>query len=111
LRLFGPKNDEVAGEVRKIHIDKLDIMYCPSNNICVIKSRRMRRAGHVALMVASRILFMILVGKPECKFALGRTRHKYRNNIKMNHCQVRIQPLVLSNFNLFIFVSFTIEDH
>ena len=46
-RKFGPKRDEVTGECRKLHIEELNYLY--SQNIFrVIKSRRMRWAGHVA---------------------------------------------------------------
>ena len=47
-RIFGPKRDEVTGEWRKIHNDKLDDLYCSINIVLVIKSWIMRRAGHVA---------------------------------------------------------------
>jgi hypothetical protein len=48
-RIFGPKRDEVTGEWRKLHNDELNDLYASSNIICVIKSRRMRLAGHVTL--------------------------------------------------------------
>ena len=48
-RVFGPKRDEVTGEWRKLHNEELSDMYLP-NIVRVIKSRRMRRAGHVARM-------------------------------------------------------------
>jgi hypothetical protein len=50
LRLFGPKRDGVAGEWRKLHNDELNDLYCSSNSVRVIKSRRMRWVGHVARM-------------------------------------------------------------
>ena len=50
----------------------------------VIKSRRMRRAGHVACMGERRGVYRILVGKPEGKISLGRTRHRWEDNIKMD---------------------------
>ena len=49
-RIFGPKRDEVTGEWRKLHIEKLNYMYSSPNIIRVIKSRRVRWAGHVARM-------------------------------------------------------------
>jgi len=48
-RLFEPKRDEVTGELRKLHNEKLNDLYS-STNIRVNKSRRMRWAGHVAYM-------------------------------------------------------------
>ena len=49
-RIYGPKRDEVTGEWRKLHNEELDDMYFPPNIVRVIKSRRMRWAGHVARM-------------------------------------------------------------
>jgi len=49
-RLFGPKRDEVTGELRKLHNEKLNDLYFSTNIIRVNKSRRMRWAGHVAYM-------------------------------------------------------------
>jgi hypothetical protein len=47
-RIFGPKRDEVTREWRKLHNEKLDNLYFSPNIVRVIKSRRMRWAGHVA---------------------------------------------------------------
>ena len=49
-RIFGPKRDEVTGEWRKLHNEELNDLYCSPSTVVVIKSRRMRWAGHVALM-------------------------------------------------------------
>ena len=49
-RIFGPKRDEVTGEWRKLHNEELNDLYCSPNIVQVIKSRRMRWAGHVARM-------------------------------------------------------------
>ena len=49
MRIFGPKRDEVTGEWRKLHNAELNNLYSP-NVIRVIKSKRMRWAGHVARM-------------------------------------------------------------
>jgi hypothetical protein len=51
--IFGPKRDEVTGEWRKLHNEKLNL-YSPPNIIRVIKSRRMRWAGHVARKAEKR---------------------------------------------------------
>jgi hypothetical protein len=48
-KIFGPKRDEVTGEWRKLHHEELNVLYSP-NIVRVIKSRRMRWAGHVARM-------------------------------------------------------------
>jgi hypothetical protein len=47
-RIFGPKREEVAGDWRRLHNEELHNLYASSNIITVIKSRRMRWAGHVA---------------------------------------------------------------
>jgi len=49
-RIFGSKRDEITGECRQLHNEELDDSYSSPNIIRVIKSRRMRRAGHVARM-------------------------------------------------------------
>jgi hypothetical protein len=48
----------------------------------VIKSRRMRWAGHVAWVGEERGVCRVLVGKPEVKRPLGRPRHRWENNIR-----------------------------
>jgi hypothetical protein len=50
LRIFGPKRDEVTGEWRRLHDKELYALYSSPNIIWVIKSRRLRWAGHVARM-------------------------------------------------------------
>ena len=64
-RIFGSKRDEVTGEWRKLHNEELNDLYCSPNFIRVIKSRRMRWVGHVARMGKGRVLYRVLVGKPE----------------------------------------------
>jgi hypothetical protein len=49
-RIFGPKKDEVTGEWRKLHNEKLNNLYSLPNIVRLIKSRRMRLAGRVACM-------------------------------------------------------------
>ena len=49
-RVFGPKRDEVTGEWRKLHTEELSDLYSLPNIVRVVKSRRMRWAGHVSLM-------------------------------------------------------------
>jgi hypothetical protein len=48
--IFGVKRDGVTGEWRKLHNEELNFLYSSPNIVRVIKSRRMRWAGHVALM-------------------------------------------------------------
>ena len=58
------------------------------NNIWVIKSRRMRWAGHIALMGERRGAYRVLVGKPEGRRPLGRPRRRWEDNIKMDLLEV-----------------------
>ena len=71
MRLFVPKRDEVTMERRKLHNEVLNDMYCSSNIIQVIKSRRMRWAGHAERMGERRGIYRVLVGKPEGKRPRG----------------------------------------
>ena len=54
-RIFVPKRDEVTGEWRKLHNEELNDLYSSPNIVPVIKTRRMRLAGHVACMREWRI--------------------------------------------------------
>jgi len=76
-RIFGPKRDEVTGEWRKLHNEELSVLYS-SPNISL------RWAGHVARMGERRGVYRVLVGKPEGKKPLGRPRHRWEDNIKMD---------------------------
>jgi hypothetical protein len=66
-RIFGPKKDEVMGEWRKLHNEELRDFYSSPSIIRIIKSRRMRWAGHVARMGEKGNTYRLLVGKPEGK--------------------------------------------
>ena len=70
-RIFGPRREEVRGEWRRLHNEELNDLYCSHNIVRVIKSRRMRWAGHVARMGEERGVYRVLVGKPEERRPLG----------------------------------------
>ena len=70
-RIFGPRRDEVTGEWRRLHNEELNDLYCSPNIVRVIKWRRMRWAGHVARMGEERVVYRVLVGKPEGRRPLG----------------------------------------
>jgi hypothetical protein len=71
-RIFGLKRDGVTGGWRKLHNDELRDLNSLLSIIRIIKSRRMRWAGHVARMGEKRNVYRLLVGKPEGKRPLGR---------------------------------------
>jgi hypothetical protein len=83
-RIFGPKRDEVMGEWRKLHNAKLRYLYSSPSIIIIIKSRRMRGAGHGARMEEKRNAYRLLAGKPEGKRPLGRPRLRWVDNIRMD---------------------------
>jgi hypothetical protein len=83
-RIFGPKRGEVIGGWRKLLDEKLYKLYCSPSVIRMNKSRRMRWAGHVARMGENMNAYRILVGNPEGKTPLGRSRHWCVDNIKMD---------------------------
>ena len=83
-RIFGPRRDEVTGEWRRLHNEELNGLYSSPNIVRVIKSRRMTWAGHVARMGEERGAYRFQVGKSEGKRPLGRPRHSWVDNIRMD---------------------------
>jgi hypothetical protein len=79
-----PKRDEVTGEWSILHNEELYALYSSPNIIRVIKSRRLRWAGHVARMGERRGAYRALVGKPKGRRPLERPRHRWEDNIKMD---------------------------
>ena len=80
--VFGPKRDEVTGEWRKLHNEELSDLYSLPNIVRVVKSRKIKWAGHVARMGGTEV-YRVLVGKPVGKSPLGRPRRRWEDNIKM----------------------------
>jgi hypothetical protein len=74
----------VTGEWRKLHNEELNDLYCSSRIVRVIKLRRLRWAGHVARMGERRVVYNVLVGKPEGKGPLGRPRRRQEDNMKVH---------------------------
>jgi len=116
--IFGSKRDKVTGEWRTLHNEELNDLYCSPNIVWVINPLNtklnsmchllvllgahlilhisrirvkltMRWAGHVARMGYRRCLYRVLVGKPERKRPLGRPRHRWEDNMKMDLQEVR----------------------
>jgi len=83
-RIFGPERNKVRGEWRRLHYEELSDLYPSPNVIWVTISRRMRWGVHMAHMGERTGAYEILVGKPEAKRPLGRSRHKLEDNTKMD---------------------------
>jgi hypothetical protein len=88
-KIYGPKREE-GGSWRKVHNDELHSLYSSPNIVRVIKSRRMRWAGHVACMGEGRGVYKVLVGRPKGKRPLVRPRHRWEDNIKMDLREIGI---------------------
>jgi hypothetical protein len=73
-RILGPKRDEVTGDWRELHNEELNDLYSSPNIVRVIKLRRKKWARHVARMGERRDVYRGLMGKPEGKRPLRRTR-------------------------------------
>jgi hypothetical protein len=76
-RIFGLKRGEVTGERRKLHNVELRDLYSSPSIIRIIKSRRMRWAGHVGRMGEKRNEYRMSVRKP-----LGRPKRRWVNDIR-----------------------------
>jgi len=85
--------EEVIQQWRKIQNDELNDLYCSPNIVRVIKSRRIRWAGHVWL--EKRGVYRVLVGKPEGKGLLERPRSRREYNIKMDLQEVGCEGMDL----------------
>jgi hypothetical protein len=91
-RIFGPKSVE-HGSWRELHNDELHNLYSSPNFVRVIKSRRMRWAGHVACMGEGRCVYRVLVGRPEGKRPLRRRRRRWEDTIKMDLREIEIDEV------------------
>jgi len=83
-RIFGPRTDELTGEWRRLHGEELNDLYPSPNIVRVIKSRRMRWAGHVARMGEERGVYRVLVGNRRERDPFGRSRRRWVNNIRVD---------------------------
>jgi hypothetical protein len=83
-RIFGQKRDEVTGEWRKLHNEEHHDLYSSPSIIRIMKSRRVRWAGHVARMMEKRNAYRFLVGKPEGKRLIGRPGRRWVDNIRVD---------------------------
>jgi hypothetical protein len=83
-RIFGPNGDEVTREWRKLHSEELHDLYSSPSIFRMIKSRRIKWAGHIARMGERRGAYRVLVGKSDGKRPLGRPRRRWEDNIKID---------------------------
>jgi hypothetical protein len=88
-KIYGPKREEDRSW-RKLHNDEVHSLYSLPNIVRVIKSRRMRWAGHVARMGKGKGVYRVLIGRPEGKRPLGRPRRRWEDNIKMDLREIRV---------------------
>ena len=79
-RIFGPKKDKVRGDWRRLHNEELYALHSSPNIIRVIKSRRLRWAGHVARMGERIGAYRALVGKPEGRKPCGRVWRRWESH-------------------------------
>jgi hypothetical protein len=80
----------VTGGWRKLHNEEFHDLYSSPSIIRIIKSRRMRWAGHVARMGDKRNVYRLLVGQPQGKRPLGRPRRSWIDNIKMDLLEIGV---------------------
>ena len=74
--------------MEKLHNEELNDLCSSLNIVRVIKSRKMRWARHVARMGERRGVYRVLVGKPEGKKPLGRSKRRWEDNVKMDFQKV-----------------------
>jgi hypothetical protein len=85
---FGLKWGKVIGERRRLNKAELDVLYSSANTSRVIRSRMIRLVGHVARIADGRGTYGVLVGRPNGKIQLGRPRHIWKDNIKIDLSEV-----------------------
>jgi hypothetical protein len=86
--IFGPKREEDAS-CRKLRNDELHSLYSSSNIFWVIKLR-IRWAGHVARMGEWKVVYRVLVGRPEGRRPVGRPRRRWEINIRMDLMEIGV---------------------
>jgi hypothetical protein len=95
-RILGPKRDEVTGRWRKLYNEEFHNLYSSPEIIrMMIKSRRMRWAGHEVCIGEMRSVYKVLIGKPEERRPLRRPRHRQEDNIKLNLREIGFEDVDL----------------
>ena len=77
-----PRRDELIGKWRKMHNEELNDLYASLNIVRVIKKWGCLSMWHVCVRGE---VYTFLVGKPEGKRPLGRSRSRWKDNTKMDH--------------------------
>jgi hypothetical protein len=90
-RIFGPNREEVTGGWKKLHNEEFHTLYPLPYINRVTKLRRMKWAGYVALLEQMRSAYKTLVGKPERKGLLGRSRCRWEDIIKLDLKEIRCE--------------------
>jgi len=90
-KIYGPKRDEMTGEWRRLHNEEQQGLYDSPDVVKIMKSRRLRWAGHVARMGKKRRLYSILVGRPDGRRPLGRPIHRREDNIRRDLREVGVR--------------------
>jgi hypothetical protein len=86
-RIFGPTRNDMMEEWRKLH-DELRDLYSSPSIIKIMKSRKIRWAGHVERMGEKRNAYRLLVGKPEGRRPVGGPRYRWVDNIEMDLVEI-----------------------
>jgi len=87
MRIFGPRWDEVTGELRKLHNEELmNDLYSSPNIVRVVNIEKNEMVG--ASLWERRSVYRVLVGKPEGKKPLGRTKRRWEDDIKIDLLEV-----------------------
>jgi hypothetical protein len=87
--IFGPKREEDGSWIKLYNVE-LHSLYSSPNIFRVIKSRRIRWAGHVARMGEGRGVYRVLVARPEGRRPLGRPWRRWEDNIKLDLGEIGI---------------------
>jgi len=83
-RIFGPRRDKVTGEWRRVHNKELNDLYSSPNIVRVIKFQKNETGWACGMMGEERGVYRVMVGKLEGKRPLGRPRHRWVDNIRMD---------------------------
>ena len=91
-------NGDDNGEWRRLHNEELHSLYRPPNIVRVIKSRRLKWAGHVARMEEGRSALKFLTDKPTGKRPLGRPRRRWEDNIRVDLKEIGINTTQVKDY-------------